>query len=294
MQKIIASIFFCLFLTGSIHAQNEFGAVGSYWVYDYTPHSYPYGGTTMITVEKDTLINGEIYKILGHTYDYEGYYPVPPTQGHYVAGLMRIVNDSVFFGDELVLDFTATLSDSLSLMIGVPIQLAVDSITSEVIDGFEYKKWHGQKLCLANGDLYPYESFTILESVGQISDYLFWNTDNCSIGGGFNIFRCYKNGDFTYPPSTGCEPLILSNSQVSDIPGLEIFPNPVTDLLYVQIENFIIQEIVIFTVEGKRILQKENKTNGIQIDTKDLQEGTYLIQIKTKDETTTQKFIKIR
>jgi len=295
MQKFISFIFYFLLIISTIQAQNEFGAVGSYWMYTHIPHATPNSGETMISVEKDTVIDDKIYKILRKRFvHYIGSPYGPPHTGDIRYGLMRIVNDSVFIGDdELILDFNMALDDSLLVDAIAPIQMTVDSIGAELIDGIEYKKWYGQKLCLVNDDPFPYETFTILEHIGQIDDYLFWNTDNCSIGGDHNIFRCYKNGDFTYPPSENCAPLILSTPQVKDIPGLELFPNPVDDILRVNIKNFIIKEVAVFDIKGKEILRKNNDTNNIQINTIDLQKGTYLIQIQTKDEMTTRKFIKI-
>ena len=277
-----------------LQAQNEFGAVGSYWMYSHQPHSGHSTGTTMISVKKDTLINGETYKILNKTYlHYNGSENVPPQMGEYQAGLIRIEGDSVFWWDDLILDFSMTLDDSLLVDVIAPIQMVVDSIGSEMVDGIEYQKWYGQKLCLVNGFPDPYETFTILEHIGQISDYLFWNTDNCTIGGGFNTFRCYKNGDFTYPPSENCAPLLLSTTQVKDIPGLELFPNPAEDILNIHIKDFVIKEVAVFDVKGQQVLRKTNTTKKLQINTSDLQRGAYLIQIQTKNEMTTRKFVKI-
>lgn len=294
MRSIILFTLSFLLIISSVCAQNEFGTVGSYWMYSHHPHSGHRVGTTMISIEKDTLIDGKINKILKKTFHhYNGAENVPPQTGNYIAGWIRVANNAVFIGDELLLDFNMTLNDSLLINGDAPIQMVVDSIGMEMIGGIAYKKWYGQKLCLANGQSYPYETFTMLEHIGQIDDYLFWNTDNCSIGGGSNIFKCYKNGDFTYPTSDDCTPLILSNTQVNDIPGLEIFPNPANDVLNIDIEKFAIKEIIIFDVKGKEIFRKNNDTNNIQINTKGLQQGTYIIQIKTKNELTTRKFVKI-
>lgn len=295
MKKTFVLTFSFLLIINFLHAQNEFGAVGSYWMYTHIPHSTPNSGETMISVEKDTLIEGKTYKILRKKYShYIGSVYGPPHTGDSRYGLMQIVNDSVFIGEnELVLDFNMTLDDSLLVDGIAPIQMIVDSIGAEIIDGVEYKKWYGQKLCLADGQPYPYETFTILEHIGQIDDYLFWNTDNCSIGGDHNIFKCYKNGDFTYPPSTDCAPLLISTTQVNDIPGLELFPNPVDDILNVSIKDLTIKEVLVFDVKGKEILREENNTDNIQINTGHLERGTYLIQIQTKNEITTRKFIKV-
>lgn len=294
MKKTFVLTFSFLLTINFLQAQNEFGAVGSYWMYTHIPHSTPNSGETMISVEKDTLIDGKTYKILRKTFVHYINSPYgPPQTGDIRYGLMRIENDSVFIGDnELILDFSMALEDSLLVNGIAPIQMIVDSISSEIVDGITYKKWYGQKLCLVDGQSYSYETYTILEHIGQIDDYLFWNTDNCSIGGDHNIFKCYKNGDFTYPPTENCAPLLISTTQVNHIPGLELFPNPVENILNINIKDFAIKEVAVFDINGKEVLRKTNNTKNLQISTTDLQKGTYLIQIQTKDEMTTRKFVK--
>jgi len=213
-------------------------------------------------------------------------------------GYLKIENDSVYANGYLILDLNMNLSDSLYLpnaggVLGL--QLAIDSIVIEEIGNFEYKKWSGQKLCFENSnEPQPYESFTILETVGQIeNDYLFWNTDNCTIGGGFNYFVCYKNGDFTYPIGEECEEFFLTNN--NDLPAesqMNLFPNPVKDILNIKLVNSNFAEASIINVEGKNIsTEKINGTNP-QLDLSGLTPGIYFLRIKSSDQTIVNRFVK--
>ena len=234
--KTFFSIAFLLAFNQFTFSQNEFGSIGSYWQYGYAPHNGDGSGWTKLQIEKDTLINDEIHKVIRNTFYHK---PIanPAIQYSYLLyETLQIKSDSVYFGGTLILDFGMSLTDSLFIEHGGPsdLQLAIDSITTEEIDGFSYTKWHGQKLCLVDPDNpYPYEPFIILEGVGQVfQEFLFWNTDNCVIGGGHNYFSCYKNGDFTYPPTAECEPLMLTSIEVLDKKSsLKIFPNPTQDIL---------------------------------------------------------------
>jgi len=200
MKKIIVICISLFIIQNIIISQNEFGSVGSYWRYSFEPHNGDGGGWTMIQIEKDTLVSGNNYKKYRLKHHYNPMFG--PVMEYSYTGLLRIKDDSIYNGVMLFLDFDMELTDSLLLEQtgGIEdIQLAVDSITIEEVEGHQYRKWHGQKICLNGGNtIGPYESFTILETVGQIEEgFLFWNTDGCSIGGGLNKFECYKNGEFT-------------------------------------------------------------------------------------------------
>ena len=153
----------------------------------------------------------------------------------------------------------------------------------------------GKKICIdgANGTG-PYETFTILESVGQVAgDYLFWNTDNCSIGGGFNRFTCYKNGDFTYPPSLECKESFLTNiNEQTIIRTIEIFPNPVDDLLNVHLMNSTIEEVTILNIDGREILNEKVNGNWARLNVSQLKSGLYLVKIKMNDQAIVNRFFK--
>ncbi len=296
MKRIIVFAFFLFQFQNIIYSQNEFGAIGSYWTYSFESHDGGTNGWTMISVEKDTLINGEAYKKIKQKRHRKPF--TEPAIETTSIGFIRIKNDSIYSGDDLILDFKMSLTDSLYIPNaggGVDIQLAIDSITVEEIDGFEYKKWHGQKICIdgANGTG-PYERFTILETVGQIEgDYLFWNTDNCSIGGGTHKFSCYRNEAFTYPPAIACEELLFTDTdELSNENPLEIFPNPVGNLLNIKLTDSKVEEVSILSFDGKELSNEIVYGRWIKQNVSNLKRGIYLLKIKTEDKILVSKFVK--
>ena len=68
-----------------------------------------------------------------------------------------------------------------------------------------------------------------------------------------------------------------------------IYPNPVTNILKIQIPGTI-QKIVIFDTTGKKIAEQNSDSN--QVDVAGLQRGMYTIRIQTSGKMITQKFIK--
>jgi hypothetical protein len=297
--KIFFSITFLFLFSQLTFSQNDFGAIGSYWQYGYAPHNGDGFGWTKIEIVDDILIDGEIHKVINQTSFHQ---PIASPSYQYSQILnqtMQIKNDSVYFGGVLILDFDMNLTDSLFIEgFGWPasLKLAVDSITTEEVNGFSYKKWYGQKLCLADPDNpYPYEPFVILEGVGQVQqDFLFWNIDNCIIGGGHYYFWCYRNEDFTYPPSDECVPLMLTNTdELEKNSKLKIFPNPTQDFLNIKSEQSKILEIVIYNSEGKEIYQNVFNDFTTTIFLSSFENGIYMIKVRTEKEIMIDRIIKV-
>ena len=292
----IITLFLCSHFTFS---QTEFGSIGSYWQYGYAPHNGDGSGWTKLEVVDDILIDDEIHKVIRQTSFHQPLASPSYQYSHILNQTMQIKNDSIFFGGILILDFNMNLTDSLFIEgFGWPasLKLAVDSITTEKVGGFTYKKWHGQKLCLADpANPFPYVPFVILEGVGQVQeDFLFWNIDNCIIGGGHYYFWCYRNEDFTYPPSDECEPLMLtSTNDLGHNYNIKIFPNPVNDFLNINSENSKILEILIYNLEGKEMYKNVLNNFSTTISLSSFRKGIYMIKIKTENEIMIDRIIKI-
>jgi hypothetical protein len=86
----------------------------------------------------------------------------------------------------------------------------------------------------------------------------------------------------------------LAIQSISDIPVVEIYPNPVTDFLHVQFDPGKVNSLEILNMDGKKEsirLNKEDKS-GVDINIQNLKSGIYLLKIAYKDETVTKKFVK--
>ena len=298
MKNVYRIFILSLFLLPQLKAQPEFGAIGSYWTYGYSPHDGNGNGWAQIVVEGDTVINGETYKILKRSSQWAQ--TLPPFDGSYGTfwHTMLLRNDSVFIDEKLVLDFDMTLADSLivtSVNGFMDLQLAVDSITTVQIDGVDYKKWYGQKICIDGVEPGPYESFEILEYIGQLwGEYLFWNTDGCITGGGSYGFTCYKNGDFTYPTGADCPVLMIVDVEE---PGLDseltVYPNPVEGILHLKAELAKLQRVSITDLSGKSVLEINNQNGIHQIDLNALKSGMYLLKVTARGGEAVRKVVKL-
>lgn len=73
---------------------------------------------------------------------------------------------------------------------------------------------------------------------------------------------------------------------------LHIYPNPATDVLTVDSPT-LIKSIQVLDLSGKEMLQMEPMTSGtVPVRISSLSKGAYIIQIETKEGTTTEKFFK--
>lgn len=74
--------------------------------------------------------------------------------------------------------------------------------------------------------------------------------------------------------------------------ALELYPNPVSDLLTIKANNTI-KQIAIFDITGKQIIKLDNNSNSVVISTNGMPGGEYILKAKdNKNEVTTVKFIK--
>lgn len=301
IKRTFTSIIFSLFFTTISVGQTEFGTVGSYWTYGYSSHSGNGYGEDMISVERDTLINGEVHKILRRTYTrttdfitYEEY-----EQGSYELGTMLIKNDSVFVNDVLILDFTMEVGDTTyfnHMHSSGSFWLVADSITTVEINGEILKKWHLQKLCMMGTNVVFHYPVEIIEQIGQMGyEYLFWNLDGClQIGGGSNSFHCYKNDDFQYLENGNCNEVTLVTTDEVYASRVLVFPNPVKDVVNIQLEedNSVINEVNLFSFDGKRLKTFSANTASVILDISVFPIGIYFLEIITADKTYVKKILK--
>jgi hypothetical protein len=69
-----------------------------------------------------------------------------------------------------------------------------------------------------------------------------------------------------------------------------IYPNPVSNTLFVTSETPQIERLTIFSVSGQVVFFEENDTNSV--DVSGLSEGVYFLEITSEKEKSIQKFIK--
>ena len=69
-----------------------------------------------------------------------------------------------------------------------------------------------------------------------------------------------------------------------------IYPNPASDQLYITSENYVIENVTIYSALGKKVIELENFDTSIDVSY--LSEGMYFIEVSTSKGKSVQKFIK--
>ena len=91
-----------------------------------------------------------------------------------------------------------------------------------------------------------------------------------------------------------CPPLVNSVSDIADAIDVEIFPNPTKDNLTIKSSSNI-EAISIFDITGKLILSKQIESSNheaIEINTKSMSKGSYLLKLESSGKIFTKKFVK--
>ena len=75
---------------------------------------------------------------------------------------------------------------------------------------------------------------------------------------------------------------------------LNIYPNPVTDVLHITTSNKIIQSVKIFDITGRLIIAQvtENNSSKTQINTIYLSSGMYVVEVSANDGRIRRPFVK--
>jgi len=85
---------------------------------------------------------------------------------------------------------------------------------------------------------------------------------------------------------------LLSNGEQEES-NVELFPNPVKDILKIKLPNASTGNIVIFNVLGENVLSGDFSSRTMQIDLSKLKSGIYLVRIQTENQSTIKKIVKL-
>ena len=144
--------------------------------------------------------------------------------------------------------------------------------------------------------------------------FLDYSTTDC-VNSENNLFRdqhfgIYLNDvdkEFAYEVtyiSNGDKQLVITNefgdqaiylSPILGIPedntiSFKIYPNPVSDKLYISSDNTVAESTSIYSLTGKKILEAVNETNSINVSA--LSKGMYFLELTSSEGKTVKKFIK--
>ncbi|RCS26620.1 T9SS C-terminal target domain-containing protein [Polaribacter sp. WD7] len=97
-----------------------------------------------------------------------------------------------------------------------------------------------------------------------------------------NALRFYQN--------SGVALSVSENNSFQD--QIQLYPNPVSNLLHINLTNQDVQEISIYSIAGKQVFKTKAIERNITLDFSDLQTGVYIVKIKKQDKIITKKVIK--
>ena len=87
---------------------------------------------------------------------------------------------------------------------------------------------------------------------------------------------------------------VTPTSVLPEIPEqhiVAVFPNPVTDMLYIQSETTI-DRVEVYDLRGRLMMERQFSTNQVSLDLSSLSEGVYILRIHTGDDIVIQRVVK--
>ena len=88
------------------------------------------------------------------------------------------------------------------------------------------------------------------------------------------------------------EEVILGNAANALENDLQIAPNPVLDFFEVNTEEWVGARLSLFSIEGKKILERELTTRSKRIDVHSLSQGMYIVRIQKNNQAINKKLVK--
>jgi len=147
---------------------------------------------------------------------------------------------------------------------------------------------------------------------GNSLDYLSFNSSNDDCGnqshnffendyfgfipGGFEYTITQENDGLTLYLSTPLmSGLTFKEFPLSvfenTLPQIKIYPNPVSNTLYISSVNTVIEKMIVYSISGQKVLaQYKNQMKSLDVSV--LSKGMYFIEIYSSNRKTVKKFIK--
>lgn len=290
-----------MFVFGQV--TNHFDNLDSKWnvakTYPAANQQNPNFVATMTTVfgfQGDTLINGNLWFKLYSTSD-------SLFQNNLVfKGLTRTDNNRVLFLDpsnqlDTLYDFNISLGDSVlfNLYGQFPEKIPVINIDSIQINGQFYRRFHFAEPTIINA--FDLLSEVWIEGIGSIHGPIFTNFPikfSTEIPDSLILTCTYSNSQqfWQHPSYNSCYLNIVLGIDKKTKTDLTFYPNPVQDIIKLNLTKPDYYEINIFNSAGQKLLQKTITSDVLTIDLTSLNDGIYFITVDNKTERWTSKIIK--
>ena len=90
---------------------------------------------------------------------------------------------------------------------------------------------------------------------------------------------------------TPVEAIIVLGVNDFDLSNLKYYPNPVNDLLTITYTD-VITNVEVFDLNGRMVIKRNFDNQTVQLDFSNLSSGTYMLNIKTKENSQFVKIVK--
>lgn len=267
-----------LFSSIILKSQTEFAPIGAEWIFNYS-----FDGNTgyqRISVKGDTIIhNKTCKKLLWEKFFLDNATPEQGTntlrEGYRYIHQSR---DTIFYYDDGIDEFTILFVFDVEVgdTILVPMSTKnwnylsflktnlifyTTSISNISIDGLE-----NLKVIKTNPDCTRTDRFiqtnTFIERIGTTS-FLFFNEIDCYTLRDDWSLRCYSDLEISYQVSQHPCDLITSSKAIKNANLFNIYPNPVSETLFIETKETI-EYLLIFDTYG-RLVKKLQPTSSISV-----------------------------
>jgi hypothetical protein len=269
--------FFC-------HSQEWFTS-GANWTYDITRQSTP--GAENLSVEKDTMINGQLWsKLSGKRYinrDAVIYYDHNPIYTQYKNDTVFVLIDQKV---EPIYFFKAKVGDTIRhINYHYPLAM-LSSCRSEVslrIDTAGITQINNEPLRYYTATTLPENNFPIqrikvIEKIGAVNHYII-PFFSCLLDIDDYRFRCYQDSYtsvFSINGVDNCD-FLPTNMHITEQNNFLIYPNPVSEKLKLELKD--INAVEIYNLQGQLFLRNTEFSEAFEIDVSTWTNGMYFLNV---------------
>jgi len=287
-------IFFCLLFYFCGFTQIGYDE-GTSWHYGFETYIIPGILTSyfpqILTIEGDTLINGEIFQKIVKNKDSHKWDIQTPFSVEYI----RKKDNKVFWFNQqngnisILYDFAAEPGDSWTISINeCELIIKVDSVSYSNYNGIIKKNLFVKDYFYSEyyGNVTGF-GFTgkIIEDIGHSVTFfpqrIYYLCDGIEVDGIMpNGIRCYTdNGFYNNFKGYSCDTTWNKNVGIYDYDKTKIivYPNPVSEVLTIEISNKT--DMIVTDMIGRVIAKKQNCSTKTYFDTSTWKTGVYFVNI---------------
>lgn len=285
-SNVIYILILLLSFNNSLKSQESWAPVGAIWYYSL-PNSIgnPLYNYKKYFSEKDTLVNGKLCRIIKSQNDFEIMYEEnKKVYYYYKKGFKLIYCFSSNIGDTIEFEFKSYSPKSTIIDTTYKVKCYIKSIDSLIVGDKKIRKY--KSVIQRNENLehivWP-TTYEYYEKIGYEYSFLF--VLPIPSLGFMNNLRCYNDYLINYKTkwwesqNKNCDYALYSNvKQDSILNSVYYFPNPITNIINLKINNFRINDLYFFEISdtnGRIVFQKQFPCDINSIDISFLKSGLY-------------------